>query len=109
MVRSVANCRRHSITIAAAASGAASADSETPASGVLVRRAVAAHVRPGARDQIAFGIKDGVAAGKTGADLQHPRFAGRPVLQTMAVLVAGLEPGTVAGLQNFLAIIGDQH
>ena len=43
------------------------------------------------------------------ADFQHQRIPGAAILQMMAILVPGVEPGAIAWLQNFLAIVGDQH
>jgi hypothetical protein len=43
------------------------------------------------------------------ADLQQHQFAPAPVLDVMAVRLAGREGGAVASLQELLARVGDQH
>src|SRR3974377_1838029 len=43
------------------------------------------------------------------ADLAHHRRARRSVLKMVPVRNAGLESGAVAGSQQFLASIGDEH
>ncbi len=65
-------------------------------------------VAAGVCGHVDVGVVGGLA-GDPAPDLQCDGIALRAVLQAMAVRIAGLEPGALAGAQQFGAIIGDER
>jgi hypothetical protein len=59
--------------------------------------------------EVEAGILDLVAAGRPRPDLEEERVLPAPVLEAVAVGVAGPEAGAVAGAENLLARVGDER